>query len=343
MGPPLFFLLPLLLRCEASGDTAGRVPRQSKLETEQAVPVPSPAYPYSDQRALFRREEARSIARERNRVDSLKFQDTPIPTPQPPASCDGCPCNDATHVRRFGWQQVTCSSTQCGSCTFGGLDQCCEPRQSCNHYTCPIHTLGKKGGSNLCIAANCGFKEDVELCCLVKSRCDTMECPERYTNKVNEAELDCQSNPCDTDDEQDQLTCCERKATCASYNDGNGCPEDHRVWVSAGESVSVKMVLRLNAHLIDCAKQTCFADIDLDTCCEERSLCTEMNCQDTHRGFALRFDASVLWCVGRHCGGQTDLATCCYDATDLAEVRSQETLRANAVTKAPTASPPATA
>eukprot|EP00929_Paragymnodinium_shiwhaense_P007294 TRINITY_DN111222_c0_g1_i1.p1 TRINITY_DN111222_c0_g1~~TRINITY_DN111222_c0_g1_i1.p1 ORF type:complete len:324 (+),score=25.99 TRINITY_DN111222_c0_g1_i1:55-1026(+) len=309
--------LSLLVKCEAAAGHASRdlhhVDTGDSHLGLRAQEAPQHA------RAFFRREEGGAL-------------NTPVPTPSPPAVCDDCPCNDATHVRRFGWQTVVCGNSSCGSCTGSdGADQCCAPRQSCDNYECPKHTLGRKSaGLNqtlYCVAASCGNTEDAEACCTLQARCDTMVCPQRYTNKADEANLDCVSNPCDPTSAVDQETCCERLGACSTFDAGTGgCPDTATVPLSVNENITVSMVMRTNAELLDCQHPVCDPVKDLMVCCEERAHCDTMDCQKFHSGYALKYKAEELWCAGRHCS-MADLEKCCYDGTEQTSVDAQEALR----------------
>merc|ERR1712054_711678 len=108
----------------------------------------------------------------------------------------------------------------------------------------------------------------------------------------------CTSVACDENEPADHAACCEKRATCDSF-------ECHENWVH-----------KLSASTISCVGLECIAAKDHDRCCDRRESCSEDVCPSTTH--IPKPDIEDLLCAGKDCVDD-DKEYCCDARANCAD------------------------
>jgi hypothetical protein len=255
------------------------------------------------------------------------------------ATCDEMVCPEGWYLdMEFIFQNKagkTRSAIKCQreECTLEhDLERCCVP-SVCGEYTCDEDRIAKPGVEALMCSDRegamrdeivmsesgddalgqfhpaCTGDDDRDMCCDLKAKCITMECPTGFTHKrdgLHVSKKNCAGAVCT--EEADLETCCDGLATCETFK----CPVHSKaVDVHTGEVRNIDFLPRPDPHTIFCNGMECDDSWDRDTCCAQRAECHSMECPEgyVHSEWSIR---TQIACEGIACTVEADLNRCCF-------------------------------
>jgi hypothetical protein len=218
-------------------------------------------------------------------------------------------------------------------CTEIDTERCCVPAV-CGEYTCAEDYIKKDSVEALTcsdreglmrdevvmsisgddalnqFAPACTGDDDRDMCCDMRAKCDSWECPSGFTYKrdgLHVSKKNCLGAVCT--EENDLDTCCDGLATCETFK----CPVSSKaVDVHTGEVRNIDFLPMPDPHTIYCNGMECDDSWDRDTCCQQRAECRDMVCPEgyVNSEWAVRTEIA---CEGAVCTVDADLDRCCFE------------------------------